>query len=313
LGSRIAYKLVERGERPVLLDYAPVMWRMSDFADKVDVVRGNVSNLHEILEPIKKFKVNKIIHLAYLLASDANSNPLGSAYINCVGTVNVFEAARLMDCQRVCTASSAAVYGFDDEYDPSELPLKEDAPLKLMKGALSYAGGKIYMEAMARLYREQYGVFICGLRPCIVYGWGRLTGATAFAGDLIEKPAKGEPVKIAGGNAKVGIVYNEDVVDEWITLHDADKNNFKHFFYNTGGDTTTIWQIGEIVKKFIPTAKITVERGTEKSIGGAVASVSDEAIGEELKYKRKYTPLEVGIEAMIKDVRDRVKKGSRVK
>ena len=168
------------------------------------------------------------------------------------------------------------------------------------------------MEALGQLYRNSYDTFICGLRPSIVYGWGRLTGATAFAGELIEKPAKGEPVKLAGGNAKVSVVYNDDVVDEWITLLDADKSKFKHFFYNSGGESTTIFEIGETVKKFIPGAKITVDRGPERSVAGVAATVADRGIMEELGFKRKFTPLEVGIEAMIKDVRDHQKLGAGV-
>ena len=310
MGSRIASILVARGERPVLFDYAPAMWRLTGLEGKVDVVRGNVSNLHELMDPMKKYKVDKIINLAYLLGAESNVNPLGATIINNVGTVNVYEAARLMECDRVCTASSIATYGFDDEYDPSELPLTEEAAQKLSKGVLTYGAGKVYMEALGRLYRETYSTFVCGLRPSIVYGWGRLTGATAFAGELIEKPAKGEAVKLAGGNAKVSMVYNDDVVAEWITLLDADKSKFKHFFYNTGGEATTIYDLGETVKKLIPGAKITVDRGAEKHVVGLPATVSDKCIGQELGFKRKFTPLEVGIEAMIKDVRDRAKTGA---
>lgn len=305
MGSRIAKVLVARGDRPVLFDYAPAMWRLTGLEDKVDVVRGNVVNLHEILEPIKKYKVKKIINLAYLLAAESNANPLAATIINNVGTVNIYEAARIMECDRVCTASSIAYYGSDDEYDPSELPLKEEASAKLSKGVLPYAAGKVYMEALGKLYRETYGTFVCGLRPSIVYGWGRLTGATAFAGDLIERPAKGQPVKLAGGNAKASLVYNDDVVAEWVVLLDADKSKFKHFFYNTGGDATTIYAMGQIVKKLIPDADITIDRGAETHVVGLPATVSDQCIGQELGFKRKFTPLEVGIEAMIKDVRDR--------
>jgi UDP-glucose 4-epimerase len=308
MGTRIARRLIERGEKPVLFAKVPAMWRIADIKDKVHVVCGDVVNLHELLEPIKKYKVGKIIHLAYLLGAESSANPLGSAYINCVGTVNVYEAAKLMDCERVCTASSIAVYGFDDEYDPTELPLTEDVPMKLAKGVLSYASSKVYMEAMARLYREKYGTFICGLRPGIVYGWGRLTGSTAFFVDLIEKPAKGETARIAGGNAKVSMVYNDDVVNMWITLLDADRSKFKRSFYNTGGDATTVWQVAEIVKKLIPDADITVERGQEKNLFGFAATLSDRHIVEDLGCRRMFSPLEVGIEEMIRDVRGKSKR-----
>ncbi len=306
MGSRIAHRLVERGEQPVLFDCSPAAWRIENIRDRVHVVRGHVENMHEIMESLNKYRVNKIIHLAYLLGAESNANPLGSVGVNCLGTINIYEAARLTGCERVCTASSISVYGFDDEYDPSEIPLTEDVPMKLAKGVLSYASSKVYMEAMARLYREQYGTFICGLRPGIVYGWGRLTGSTAFFAELTEKPVNGEPAKITGGNALISMVYIDDVVDQWIALLDADKSRFKHFFFNTGGDTTTVWQVGEIVKKMLPGADITIERGQEKNLFGFAASLSDQSITEELGCRRKFSPLEVGIEEMIRDVRSRI-------
>lgn len=308
MGARIAQRLVERGERPVLFDNSPAMWRLEGFEAKVDVVRGNVVNLHELLHTIRRFKVSKVIHLAYLLGAESNADPLTATYVNTVGTINVYEAGRLEGLERVCIASSIAVYGSDDEYPPTDLPLAEDAPKRLAKGVLTYAAGKIYMEALGDLYRNQFGVFVCGRRPSIVYGWGRLTGATAFAGELISKPALGEPVKIAGGNAAVSMVYLDDVVEEWLTILDAPKEKFKHFYYNTGGDRATIKEIAEVVKKLIPDARIEVTSGSERNVLGLAASVSDRLIGEELGFKRRYTPLEKGIQAMIQEVHSRHRK-----
>jgi nucleoside-diphosphate-sugar epimerase len=305
IGFRIAKELADQGERPVVFDYAPAMWRMAGMEDKVDVVRGNVVNLNEIIDPIKKYKVRKIIHLASLQAAESSRNPLVATMINNMGTLNVYEAARLMECERVCAASSIACYGSDDEYDPSELPLTEDAPAKLSKGVLAYAAAKVYMEALGRLYRESYGTFVCGLRPSIVYGWGRTPGTAAFAGEIFEKAARGEPVELVGGNTNVSMVYNDDVVGAWMALLDADKSRFKHFFYNTGGDTMTVQEIGEAVKRVIPDARITILPGSQKYAGGLPAAVSDEHIVEELGFTRKFTPIEAGIEAMLKDVRDR--------
>jgi len=305
MGARIAQRLVERGERPVLFDSYPAMWRLEGFEDKVDVVRGNIVNLHELLHTIRRFKVTKVIHLAYLLGAESNADPLTATYVNSVGTVNLYEAGRLEGLERICIASSIAVYGSDDEYNSADLPLEEDAPKYLAKGVLTYASGKVYMEALGDLYRNQFGVFVCGLRPSIVYGWGRLTGATAFAGELISKPALGQPVKIAGGNAAVSMVYLDDVVDEWLAVLDAPKEKFKHFYYNTGGDRATIKEIAETVKRFIPDAQIEVTSGSERHVVGLAASVSDRLIGEELGFRRKYTPLEKGIQAMIEEVRRR--------
>ncbi len=65
MGAGIAKRLVNRGEKPVLFDIYPAYWRIADIKDKVTVVRGNVTNLHEVLHVIKKNKVDKVIHLAF--------------------------------------------------------------------------------------------------------------------------------------------------------------------------------------------------------------------------------------------------------
>ena len=311
MGAGIAKRLVNRGEKPVLFDIYPAYWRIEDIKDKVTVVRGNVTNLHEVLHVIKRNKVDKVIHLAFFLGAESNADPLAATYVNCIGTLNIYEAGRLLGLERVCVASSIAVYGFDDEYEPSQLPLTDDAPKYLAKGELCYSAGKIYMEALGDLYREGYSAFVCGLRPSIVYGWGRFTGATAFMVKLIEKSMLGQPVKIEGGNAAVDLVYVDDLVNAWITLLDADKSKFKHFYYNSGGDSAKIYEVAEIVKKLIPEAKIEVDKGSEKNLVGLASSTSGKFINEELGFKRKFTPLEVGIQAMINEVRE--KRGTEVR
>jgi nucleoside-diphosphate-sugar epimerase len=63
-----------------------------------------------------------------------------------IGTVNIYEAGRICGLERICIASSIAVYGADEEYEPSELPVTEDAPAYLAKGTLAYAAAKVYIE-----------------------------------------------------------------------------------------------------------------------------------------------------------------------
>lgn len=303
IGARIAKKLVDRGDKPVLFDLYPTYRRVEDIKDKVTLIKGNVVNLHEVLHAIKNNNVDKVIHLAYLLGDESDVDPLAATYINIIGTLNIYEAGRLLGLERICIASSLAVYGCDDEYEPSQLPLNEDAPRYLAKGMRTYSAGKVYMEALGDLYRNHYGVFVCGLRPSCVYGFGRSTGATAFMTQLVEKSTLGEPIRLDRGNAAISLTYLEDIVEGFITLLDIDKSKFKHFYYNSGGDCARIYEIAEMVKKLLPEAKIEIESGSEKNIAGLAASISDKLINEELGFKRKFTPLEAGIEAIISDVR----------
>ena len=304
LGARIASKLILR-EKPVLFDNNPVLWRIEDIKDKVEIVRGSVVNLHEILHAIQKYKVDKVIHLASLLGAESNESPLTATYVSNIGTVNIYEAGRICGLERICIASSIAVYGADEEYEPSELPVTEDSPVYLAKGTLVYAAAKVYVEALGRLYREKYDVFVCGMRPAMVYGWGRESGNSAFLAELITKPALGQPVKVGNGNASVGLVYIDDVVEQWLAILDSEKKRFKHYYYNTGADALKVRELAEIVKRIIPEAKIEVQSGKEKNVGGIVSQSSDKFLEMELGVKRKYTPIELGIEEMIRIVRDK--------
>ena len=63
-----------------------------------------------------------IFHMAAVVAvQETIKNPVESAMINDIGTLNVLEAARKKNVKRVILASSCAVYG-----DDPRLPKKEN-------------------------------------------------------------------------------------------------------------------------------------------------------------------------------------------
>ena len=90
---------------------------------------GNLFNLKPILDHITFFEndirepellekaaegCDVIFHLAAVVAVQQTiSNPVESAMINDIGTINVLEAARTKNVRRVVLASSCAVYGDD--------------------------------------------------------------------------------------------------------------------------------------------------------------------------------------------------------
>ena len=226
--------------------------------------------------------------------------PERATRVNILGTVNALEAARLSGATRVLLASSIAVYGADEQYPPGQLPLREDVPLYVAPGLPIYGGGKLYLEHLAKVYALQHGLTVGGLRPSIVYGWGRERGASAFTAELIDRTAVGEPATVGFGDALVSLVYVEDVADEFLALLDADPRVLaRRRFFNTGGDTCTVRELAAIVKRILPAARIEVTSAGERDIAGLAASVSDRSREVEVGYKRRCSPREVGVRAQM--------------
>lgn len=310
IGACLAEKLLARGERVVLFDVAPAEWRIRHLLeagrDRLGIVRGDVASLVDLLSAVQAEGVSAVAHLAYVLGAESNANPELATRVNIMGTTNVMEAARLGGVGRVVLASSIAVYGSDAQYPPEQLPLREEAPLYVAEGLPIYGGGKVYLEHLGGHYARRYGLVVAGLRPSIVYGWGRERGASAFAGELVDRAAVGEPMTLGFGEARVSLVYVEDVADQFVALLEADPACFaRRRFFNTGGDTCSVRELAETVRRLLPGAEIEVHAAGERDLAGLAASVSGRALEEEVGVHRKFTPLEAGLRAHINAARMR--------
>lgn len=309
IGSKVAERLLLNQEAVILYDVALTAERVDPlkerFGDLLTVEKGDVFAIGGLGDIVRRHSVNQIVHLAYMLGAESNANPGLATQVNSVGTVNVLDVARLFDVQRVVMASSIAVYGRDSMYPPDSLPLQEDAPPYVAPGVPIYGAGKVYMEHLAAHYANQYGIEAVGLRPSIVYGPGRRSGATGFVVALIEDPALGRPVSVSFGDAKMSLVYVEDVADQFVALLEAPADRFtQRRFFNTGGDTCTMRELADVVRGIIPEASIEVAGSEATDLAGLAASVIDRGLEDIVGHKRKYTPVEEGVRAHMNVVRE---------
>ncbi|MCD6243155.1 NAD(P)-dependent oxidoreductase [Candidatus Bathyarchaeota archaeon] len=293
IGSHLIRELVNRGEEVIAYDYQPNYEAISDVKDKVKVIRGDVLDVTDLLECVKKYGVEYIVHLAYLLIPQSQEKPLKAIKVNCEGTTNIFEIARIMDVKRVVWASSISVYGRAEYY--GHKPVNEDAPKMPLN---VYGACKVLNEFMGEYYYEKYGLDNIGLRFTVVYGPGRARGQTAFASELIEGAALGRPVKVSYGNQKVDWQYVKDAVKAIILACNVKQT--KHRIFNTCGELRTIYEAAEYIKKLIPDAVIHVEPG---ELGWQMEFDITRA-KEELGYTPSYT-MEEGIREHINIIRSR--------
>ncbi len=225
--------------------------------NKFRFVRGDVSELEDILAAIKQFSIDRIINFAFILPGETlDTNPRLAVKVNELGMCNSFEAARLMGISRVVYASSEGVYGPQDEYGNREVT-EED---KMHPGS-AYAIAKQLSEILAAQYNRLYGINFTALRPCIGYGHGGLTPPMIkqFC-DLVSFPAVGKPFSVeADGTTQVSLSSADDVAALAIKL--VKMPSSPHPAYNVGGPPTNMKDVAKVVKQFIPEAQISF--GTE--------------------------------------------------
>ncbi|MFC6905733.1 GDP-mannose 4,6-dehydratase [Halalkalicoccus tibetensis] len=132
-------------------------------------------------------------------------NPRKVNEINIDGTINLLEAARNSDTERVVVASSSSVYG-----KPQYLPYDEDHPTTPVS---PYGVSKLATEQYARVYSEVYGLPTVSLRYFTVYG-PRMRPNMAIS-NFVSRCLHGEPPVIYGdGSQTRDFTFVDDIL--WV-------------------------------------------------------------------------------------------------
>ncbi len=232
----------------------PKEWSLKSYekyADKFHFVRGDVSQLEDILNAMKLYSIDRVINLAFLLPGVVEANPRLSVKVNELGMCNAFEAARLLGVSRVVYASSEGVYGPQGEYGDREVT--EDDP---MHPQSTYAIAKQLSEILAERYTELYGMSFTALRPPIVYGHGGLTpDIVKWFSDIVSLPAMGKPFSVKMDGLSLHSLAAADDVAAFIKILIKAPSS-PHPAYNLGGPPTTLRDVAGVVRKYLPDARI---------------------------------------------------------
>ncbi len=258
IGNRVLRKLIGRGHEVAAFDVNPNLPAYdADLVGKVQVLRGDITLMDDVVEAMLAVKPDHVLNLAYLMGG---GDPHTGVRLNVLGMDNCFEAARLCGIKRVVYASSLTVYG--EQRNFGERPVVET---DFRHGSGLYAASKIYNEHQAEWYSSAYGMQITGLRPAHVTGWDKVRGSTDHV-KCITEPARGLPVEFGFRDAMRLPVHVEDVAEMFTRL--VEDTSSKYTVYNTGGYGQSLGDLANLVKRFLPDAQITFK----EEVGGRDSS-----------------------------------------
>lgn len=258
IGAWIIHALMRQGIAVKVLDISDDRQRLTalsgEAASTVEWISGDISNAETVNAAAQD--CDQIIHLAAILTPDCASDPIRGVHVNLIGSLNVFEAARLHGMRQVLYMSSASVYGPDDGTDPFPITL--------------YGVWKLAMEGAARCYWQDHGLASAGFRPLVVYGAGREVGLSAGPTLACRAAAEGSAYQIPF-SGETDLVYIEDVVNAYLAVLQSEL---------VGAQTYTI--IGEVASMdtFIETIKETVPAAAITASGPQIPVAADINAGE---------------------------------
>jgi UDP-glucose 4-epimerase len=297
IGAHIVQLLIQHEENVVAYDAAPDRNLLERLMGKeksglVKVVQGDITDLAHLIRTCQEYAVQKIIHTAALLGSASSANPLLAVRINCEGTVNVFETARILRLNRVVFASSVAVFGPPEKYKQEYIP--NDAP-HYPSGI--YGACKSFNEACARHYFNEYSVDSIAIRFPGVYGEGQSRGlGGAIIEELLVKPALGKPGKVPCGDDNNNWIYVEDAARAVVMASKVSPTKTKAF--TVDGDVRSFAEAAAYIKSLIPEADITLLPGRT----GFASKFDTTPVREEIGYRPEWT-IEKGMKKIIDYIR----------
>ncbi len=290
IGSHICRDLVREGHKvislDIILDYTILNEIMTpEEISSISFELGDTNDFLQLALLIKKYDIKKIIHLASPLHPFSDQNPAIASQTIIMGTVNVFEAARIFDLEKIVWASTVGIFG------NAEGLIANDQPHDANN---IYTKGKSHCEFLAERYTNNFGVDQIGLRPTVVYGPGRKRGFSSYVQKLLVEPAYGKPTVVPCGDAVIDWQYVDDIAALFVKC--ANVGRTKSMFYNTKGDVRGVKEARDYVLTLLPEADITLEPGGM----GIVASMEydDSVLREEIGFVPQFS-MEKGILATL--------------
>jgi nucleoside-diphosphate-sugar epimerase len=295
LGSAFAEALAARGDTAVAFDTAFVHGLKE--GPNLRLVQGDVTDAAGVISAMKKDNIDGVIHAAAIVGP-APSRQMSTTVVrvNLVGSINVFEAARILGISRVVHMSSEEVYGrYADPIVTEDSPTFPEMP---------YGATKLATEHFGRSWRTMYGLDVINLR--IAWAYGPRLPRQRIPKILVDAAVNGQMLHLPeGADSRVDHTYVDDIVAGTLAALDHPKHPFDT--YNVGtGKSWSVTEMVSILKSLVPGARISVGPGDLKHPGGVAmprkGALDSTRAAEVFGYKAKYD-LRAGLEAYLRAAR----------
>ena len=283
IGSNLTDSLLKQGAEVIGVDnlYNGRMENLDEAFkhDNFKFHKGDIRDLNFLLDIFESIDI--VYHLAaFTSVPQSVKMPENCNDVNVNGVLNVLNAARRMDVEKIIYASSSSVYG-----DTPTLPKRED----MRRLPISpYGVAKLACEAYMQVYHQVYGLKTTSLRYFNVFGPRQkdstYSGVIAiWLGNII----RNEDLTIFGdGTNSRDFTYIKDVIQANLL---AAKNDVSGEIFNIGaGSPISLTELAKLILKITNKENLKIIY-TEPRPGDIIHSYADiSKVKKLLKFEPKY-------------------------
>ena len=256
IGSHLAQMLVEEGYKVKAFTYYNSFnnWGHLDSLDKnildqIEVFSGDIRDPNGVREAMKG--IEEVYHLAALIAIPFSyHSPDSYVDTNIKGTLNVLQAARDLETQRIMITSTSEVYG-----TAQYVPIDEKHPFQ---GQSPYSATKIGADRLAESFYRSFNLPISIVRPFNTYGPKQ--SARAVIPTIITQLLGGkEEIKLGSLTPTRDFNYVKDTARGFIEIAKSEKTIGEEINIATGVEISIGELAEELIRQINPNAKIICE------------------------------------------------------
>lgn len=248
IGSHLTEKLVNKGYNVTALcsynSFSNPGWLKhtdSKIKRKIKIVFGDIRDDRIFNNLLKKNKI--IFHLAALIGIPYSYDaPKSYLDTNILGTLNLLNAARNNQPEKIIITSTSEVYGSGQYF-----PMDEKHPLVAQS---PYAATKIAADKLSQSFHASFGLPVLIIRPFNAFGPRQ--SRRAVIPSIIYQAMKSQRVKLGNQYAERDFNYVQDIVEGYFLASTSRTNKyFGHEFNISSGHAVSILKVTEMIGKIL--------------------------------------------------------------
>lgn len=240
IGSQLTHALVMRGAQVrALVHYRGdggtglIELLPDEIRDNIQVIPGDIRDSDWTRASLRG--TSRVFHLAALIGIPYSfRSPRQVIETNLVGTLNVLEAVRANEIERMVQTSTSEVYG-----SAQMTPMSEAHPLCAQS---PYAASKVGADQLAVSYHRSFGVPVSIARPFNTYGPGQT--ARAVVPTIISQALTKSVVRLGSTHPTRDLNFVADTVEAFLAISASPATVGDAFNIATGVETS----VGNIVE-----------------------------------------------------------------
>jgi len=288
IGSHLVEKLLDEGCKVKAFVYYNSFnsygWLDTISKEKIreiEIISGDIRDSYIVETAVKN--VDIIFHLAALVSIPFSyHSPESYVDTNIKGTLNVLQASRKFDPERVLVTSSSEVYG-----TAMYVPIDEKHP---KQGQSPYSASKLGADFMSESFYRSFNIPVVTVRPFNTFG-PRQSGRAVIPTIITQLLSGRKNIKLGSLHPTRDLVYVKDTVNGFVEIAKEKKLIGEEVNIATNSEITIRDVAEKIIKTINPEAKIISDENRIRPENSEVERLcgSNEKILKYTNWKPSYT------------------------